>query len=103
MREYNARTLAHLPAPRQVSPVADSRLPLALRRRSDRSAILDDLEPYRGTDLAERSEILSELCRHSREVLDSRPDGDRVLACEDPRSPESEALWLRLVAAARRP
>jgi hypothetical protein len=97
------RLLAHLHQPRHDPFMAASLLPLALQRRSDRSAILDDLEPYRGTDVAERSEIVSELCRHSREVLDSRADGDRVLACEDRRSPESEALWLRLVAAARRP
>jgi len=82
--------------------VARTELPLALQRRSDRSAIEDDLEPYRGTDIAERSAILSEFCRHGRDVLNSRPDGDTVLAFEDRRSPESEALWLRLVATARR-
>ena len=95
------RALARGGQARHHADMAERHLPPALRRRSDREAVDDDLEPYRGTDVNERSTILGALCRHAADVLNDREDGVRVLAVEEPRSQESEALWLRLVARAR--
>ena len=81
--------------------MSDAHLPAALRRRDDRSAIEEGLTPYRGTTIEERSEILSALCRNGAEQIAGRQDGWRMLAHRDPRSTESEPLWLRLVAATR--
>jgi hypothetical protein len=81
--------------------VSDRALPLALRRRDDAEAVRDDILPYLGSSIEERSAILSALCRESAALIASRPDGERILAHQDPRSPESERLWLRLVARAR--
>jgi len=82
--------------------MGDLGLPLALRRRDDREVIFEDIAPYLGTTVEQRSSILSALCRLAAEQVAARTDGWRVLAYQDPRSPESERLWLRLVAAARR-
>ncbi len=76
-------------------------LPFALRRRQDREAIREDIAPYIGTSVAERSEILGALCRLAAEQIDARPDGPRVLEHQDPRTPNNEQLWFRLIAAAR--
>ena len=81
--------------------MAETSLPPALRRRDDRDAIREDIAPYLGTTVEQRSEILGALCRLAAEQIAALPDGPRVLRHEDPRSPESERLWLRLVAAAR--
>lgn len=80
--------------------MTESRLPPSLRRRRDDEAIRDDIAPYLGTTVEQRSEILSSLCRLAAEQVAARSDGMRVLQHEDRRSPESEQLWLRLVAAA---
>ena len=76
-------------------------LPLALRRRQDREAIREDIAPYLGTSVAQRSEILDALCRLAAEQIAARPDGPRVLMHQDPRSTDDEQLWLRLMTAAR--
>jgi hypothetical protein len=81
--------------------MSDARLPLGLRRHGDAEAIDEDLLPYRGTSVEERSRVLSALCRFAAEQIEARPDGARILAHQDPRSPESERLWLELVARAR--
>ncbi len=78
--------------------MGDAHLPPALRRRSDVEAIWEDIEPYVGATVEERMEILEDLCRLAAEHLTARPD---ALAYEEPRSAESERLWLRLVAKAR--
>lgn len=80
--------------------MGDHVLPASLRRRNDREAIFEDIAPYRGTTVEERSTVLSALCRLAAEQIDARPDGWRILQREDRRSPESEALWLRLVGSA---
>jgi hypothetical protein len=81
--------------------MGDTRLPLSLRRWEDREAIFEDIAPYRGTTIEERSSVLSALCGLAAEQVAARPDGWRVLEHQDSRSPASEPLWLRLVAAAR--
>jgi hypothetical protein len=81
--------------------MGDARLPESLRRRSDAEAVAEDLAPYRGTTVEERAAIMSRLCRFAAEQVNARPDGGRILAWQDRRSPESERLWLRLVAARR--
>jgi hypothetical protein len=78
--------------------VSDDRLPLGLRRRSDRDAIAEDLAPYIGTTVAERAAIMSGLCRFAAEQVAAQPDPRRILEWQDPRAAESEALWRRLVA-----
>ncbi len=81
--------------------MSDASLPPCLRRRDEREAVREDLLPYLGTTVEERSEVLSALCRFAAETIASRPDGQRVLDHEDRRSPESERLWLSLLARAR--
>ena len=82
--------------------MSDEALPASLRRRGDREAVFEDIAPYLGTTVEQRSEILSALCRLAAEQVSAHPDGMRVLAYEDRRSPASERLWLDLVASARR-
>lgn len=82
-------------------PMSDERLPAGLRRRNDRDAILDDLAPYRGTTVAERSAIMSDLCRFAAEQIAAQPDPQRILAWQDPMPAESVALWRRLIARGR--
>ena len=59
--------------------MGDTRLPLSLRRREDREAILEDIAPYRGTTIEERSSVLSAPCGLAAEQVAARPDGWRVL------------------------
>lgn len=75
-------------------------LPPSLRQRDPVESIFDDIAPYRGTTVEQRSRMMSELCRWAIEQAEARPEL-RVLEHQDPRSPESEALWLRLVREAR--
>lgn len=76
-------------------------LPASLRARSDRDAIFEDIEPYLGSTIEERVEIMAALCRSAAETIAAHPAQDRILAWQEPRSPESEALWLDLVRRAR--
>jgi hypothetical protein len=76
-------------------------LPSGLRRRSDREAIRDDIEPYLGTSLADRSRILSALCQFAAEQIAAHPRGAEILEFQDPRSPASLRVWRDLVARAR--
>jgi hypothetical protein len=78
-------------------------LPKSLERRSDIEAIRDDVAPYLGMSPEERSATMSALCRLAAEQVAARPDAAKILAFQEPRSPRSEALWRRLVQAARRP
>lgn len=76
-------------------------LPKSLQARSDREAIKEDIAPYRGLSIDERSRVVSELCGWARDTLDASANRERDWAWEDKRSPEALALWHRLVAAAR--
>ena len=82
-----------------MTSMTDQSLPESLRRRDDRAAIQEDIAPYRGTSVEQRSVILSALCRLAAEQIAARPDAAHVLDYIDRRSPESERLWLQLVAA----
>ena len=77
-------------------------LPKSLQARSNRDAIREDIAPYVGMTIEERSRAVSELCRWAADVLDASPNSESGWAWRDERSPESLALWVRLVAAARR-
>ncbi len=74
-----------------------------LRPRSEAESILEDIAPYLGRDLAFHARMLASVCDAAAAIIASRPDRDRVLAYRDPRSPESEQLWLRLVEEHRKP
>jgi hypothetical protein len=78
-------------------------LPAALQRRSDRDAIFEDIEPYLGTTVEERSRILGELCRLAAEQVAAHRDGQRILDYQDPRSRASLRLWQALSARSRGP
>jgi hypothetical protein len=78
-------------------------LPKSLERRSDIEAIRDDVAPYLRMRPEERSATMSALCRLAAEQLAARADAARLLAYQEPRSPQSLALWRRLIQAARRP
>lgn len=75
-------------------------LPPSLRQRDPVESIFEDIEPYRGTTVAQRSQMMDELCRWAVEQAVARPEL-RVLEHQDPRSEESDTLWLRLVREAR--
>jgi hypothetical protein len=49
----------------------------------------------------ERLEVFLQLCELTDSIVRNRPDAERVRA-PHPRSPESEALWRRLIESARR-
>ena len=82
--------------------MSDAHLPASLRRRSDQDAIREDIAPYLGTTVEERLGIMSHLCRFAAEQVAAQSDPNRILDWQDPRSPESEALWRRLVAVGLR-
>ena len=50
----------------------------------------------------ERLELFVQACNLTTEILRGRPDAREVLERRVPLSPESERLWLRLVAEGRR-
>jgi len=81
--------------------VPASPLPASLRARSDQEATFADIEPYLGPTVGERVEIMAALCRAAAEAIEAHPERDRILAWQEPRSAESEALWLDLVRRAR--
>lgn len=83
-----------------ISPV--TKLPASLRQRSDVESIAEDIASYRDLSPAERSRVVSELCRWAADALDASPDPARAWAWEDRRSTESLALWRRLMDEARR-
>lgn len=82
--------------------MSDQRLPASLRRRDDQECIREDLLPYLGSTVEERSAILSALCREAVDALRVSADAEKILAHQDRRSAESEALWLELIYRARR-
>ena len=66
-------------------------------------SVQEDVEPYIGMSLDERGERVSAVMRDLDMFLRAQPERrEEILGREDRRSPESEALWLRLVADARR-
>jgi hypothetical protein len=81
--------------------VSDAHLPPGLRRRSDRDSIREDIEPYLGTSVEDRSRIMSELCQFAAEAIDQSPLRERILAFQEPRSAESLRLWSRLMERSR--
>lgn len=81
--------------------MAMTALPKSLEARSDREAIKEDIAPYAGMTIEQRSQVMSELCRWARDALEANPQRERAWAWEDKRSPESLLLWRRLVAAGR--
>lgn len=66
----------------------------------DRRAIFDDVAPYRGMTARELDEARHALCRMAAEQWARWPE--RARNYQDPLSPQSEALWRRLVRAYRR-
>ena len=61
----------------------------------------DDLERFRRMTPEERLAIFLDLCRLTDSIVRHRPDAE-ALRAPPPRSPESEALWQRLIEEARR-
>ncbi|HEX7476682.1 MAG TPA: hypothetical protein VF331_02645 [Polyangiales bacterium] len=72
-----------------------------LNPRSDIEAIAEDIQPYVGTTVAERAEIMERLCEFAAEQVAARADGWRVLAYQDRRSAASRELWRTLVERSR--
>jgi hypothetical protein len=63
--------------------------------------VFDTVEMSAGLSPEELGRILTALCDDAMKFLETRPDRLEVLAHNSPRSPESEALWKRLVALHR--
>jgi len=72
-----------------------------LRRRSDRAAIWEDIEPYLGTTVAQRATITSELSRLAAEQAAAHPERRRIFDYQEPRSARSLELWKRLMTRGR--
>jgi len=72
-----------------------------VRPRDNAASVEEDVAPYRGKDLAFHGEMLRRVLGLAARILNSRPDRGRVLAHRDPRSPESQALWRRLICEAK--
>lgn len=77
-------------------------LPKSLQAGSDREAIREDVAPYVGMSVEERSQTVSQLCRWARDAIEASPNPARAWAWDDKRSKESLALWQRLIGAARK-
>lgn len=75
-------------------------LPASLRQRDRVESIFEDIAPYAGMTAEQRMAAMSELCRWAMEQATAHPERG-VLAYQDPRSVESERLWLLLVKKAR--
>jgi hypothetical protein len=60
----------------------------------------DDRERFAAMTPEERLEIFIQLCDLTDSIVNGRPDAERLRA-PVPRSPESEALWKRLMDAKR--
>lgn len=61
----------------------------------------DDTDRFAAMTPEQRLAIFLELCTLTDSIVRGRPDADALLA-PTPRSPESEALWARLMERARR-
>jgi hypothetical protein len=61
----------------------------------------DDVGRFARMTPEERLAIFLELCRLTDSIVRNRPDVEALRALT-PRSPESEALWRRLIEEARR-
>lgn len=61
----------------------------------------DDVARFARMTPEERLSLFLELCALTDSIVRHRPDAE-ALRAPTPRSPESEALWLRLIAEARR-
>lgn len=61
-----------------------------------------DVAPLRGLSLEERGKILESVCRDAVAIIRARPDAEKAMQLQDPRSPESIALWQSLVDRYRR-
>ncbi|MDQ3033499.1 MAG: hypothetical protein M3Y87_13855 [Myxococcota bacterium] len=59
-----------------------------------------DTERFAVMTPEERLALFLQLCELTDAITRGRPDAD-ALRAPTPRSPESEALWLRLIARAR--
>ena len=64
------------------------------------SELDDDTERFARMTPAERLALFLELCALTDSIVRNRPDAE-ALRAPSPRSPESEALWQRLMAEAR--
>jgi hypothetical protein len=64
----------------------------------------DDTDPVRFADMTadERLQYFVQACELAHALLRGREDFSEVLARRSPLSPESEKVWLRLVAEGRR-
>ncbi len=61
----------------------------------------DDVARFARMTPEERLAIFMDLCRLTDSIVRGRPDA-AALRAPTPRSPESEALWQRLIEASRR-
>ena len=66
-------------------------------------SVREDVERYIGMSLEEKGEWVTAALSGLDLFLRAQPERrEHILGSEVPRSPESEALWRRLVAEARR-
>jgi hypothetical protein len=84
-----------------VSVLNDDRLPKALRSRSPREAILEDIGPYVGLSPEERGRIVDQLSQLALDLLRSNPHRDEVIQWQDPVPESTRAHWRRLMKRAR--
>ena len=75
---------------------------LDAQRKTLRDEVEDDVAALRGLSLDERGKILESVCRDAIAIIRARPDAEAALQQQDPRSPESVALWQSLVDKYRR-
>jgi len=71
-------------------------LPAALVEHSAAESVWEDVAAAADLDMDERAAVLVSLCRMAAELTAQHPDPAKVLAWQDPVSPESAALLQRL-------
>lgn len=72
-------------------------LPPALRARSARESVLEDIEPWVGSTVEERVKAVDSLCALAIDLLRANPNVDAAVAWQDPVPPSTRAHWARLM------
>jgi len=77
----------------ELPPVPRDYWMLHIDDDADRRA---EVDRYRAMSPDEKGRVLSDACQAAMAILRSRPDAGQVLAYEEPRSAEAQAIWQRL-------
>jgi hypothetical protein len=79
----------------------NAKLPPALRARTARESVLEDIEPWVGSTLEQRIKAVDSLSSLAIDMLRANPNVDAAVAWQDPVPPSSREHWARLMRLKR--